>query len=52
MDKNLFKLRKVVKGHETDIRCIASLPDGGFVTGSRDFKAKVYFPIKYVSKSN
>lgn len=47
----LFKLRKEIKCHAADIRCIAPL-HGGFVTGSRDKDAKAFAPTKSTNAYN
>ena len=42
-----YRLSTIVQAHEKDVRCICRYgSNGGFVTGSRDEKGKVFLPSK------
>ena len=43
-----FKLRSVLRGHEADVRSVASAiyPDGAVLTASRDQTCRLWIPSK------
>ncbi|XP_054161427.1 phospholipase A-2-activating protein-like [Oppia nitens] len=47
-----YCLRTSIQCHSSDIRCVSALPNGGFVTGSRDKTCKAYLPIDNINGFN
>lgn len=39
-----FGILQVIPSHKADVRTVSAFPDGSFLTGSRDFTAKLYKP--------
>lgn len=43
-DSKKYSLRTVIHSHTADVRSVCPLPNGGFITGSRDKTCKAYLP--------
>lgn len=44
----VYKLRGEVNGHDRDVRAVSCLSDDFFVSGSRDFTARIWTLSEYV----